>query len=234
VFPSPAKAGAPLSDMTLAAVLKRMGRADVTVHGFRSTFRDWAGEATAHPREVVEAALAHRLQDKAEAAYARGDLFAKRRKLMEDWAARLARDGAAAGAEGLVTPRLVGGRGGRRRSARQAHTRQEAGPPIWGSACGRWPFKAGTRVRSPLRAPALSRIAIAAGKRTVSWPSEREVVHQLREQGAHGRLVLLRQGGLQHGALGMVGAHRARRRARAARGGAGERPGRTRAATRRR
>ena len=93
VFPSPAKAGTPLSDMTLAAALKRMGRGDLTVHGFRSTFRDWAGEATAHPREVIEAALAHRLQDKAEAAYARGDLFAKRRKLMEDWAAYLAQAG---------------------------------------------------------------------------------------------------------------------------------------------
>jgi integrase len=91
VFPSPTRLGQPLSDMTLAAVLKRMSHADVTVHGFRSTFRDWAGEATAHPREVVEAALAHRLKDKAEAAYARGDLFAKRRKLMEDWAAYLAR-----------------------------------------------------------------------------------------------------------------------------------------------
>jgi integrase len=90
VFPSPTKAASPLSDMTLAAVLKRMGRGDLTVHGFRSTFRDWAGEATAHPREVIEAALAHRLKDKAEAAYARGDLFAKRRKLMEDWAAHLA------------------------------------------------------------------------------------------------------------------------------------------------
>ena len=66
-----------------------MGRGDLTVHGFRSTFRDWAGETTAHPREVIEAALAHRLKDKAEAAYARGDLFAKRRKLMEDWAAFL-------------------------------------------------------------------------------------------------------------------------------------------------
>ena len=72
-----------LPDITLAAVLKRMGRREVTAHGFRSTFRDWAGETTAHPREVIEAALAHRLQDKAEAAYARGDLFAKRRKLME-------------------------------------------------------------------------------------------------------------------------------------------------------
>lgn len=91
VFPSPAKADAPLSDMTLAAVLKRMKRDDLTVHGFRSTFRDWAGEATAHPREVIEAALAHRLKDKAEAAYARGDLFTKRRKLMEDWDAFLAR-----------------------------------------------------------------------------------------------------------------------------------------------
>jgi hypothetical protein len=66
-----------------------MGRDDVTVHGFRSTFRDWAREATAHPREVIEAALAQRLKDKAEAAYARGDLFQKRRRLMEDWAAYL-------------------------------------------------------------------------------------------------------------------------------------------------
>ena len=75
--------------MTLTAVLRRMGRGDLTAHGFRCTFRDWAGEATAHPREVIEAALAHRLKDKAEAAYARGDLFAKRRRLMEDWAAFL-------------------------------------------------------------------------------------------------------------------------------------------------
>ena len=73
--------------MTLTAVLRRMGRGDLTVHGFRSSFRDWAGEATAHPREVIEAALAHRLKDKSEAAYARGDLFTKRRKLMHDWAA---------------------------------------------------------------------------------------------------------------------------------------------------
>ena len=90
VFPSASKAGAPLSDMALTAVLKRMSRGDITVHGFRSTFRDWAGEATAHAREVIEAALAHRLKDKAEAAYARGDLFTKRRKLMQDWAAHLA------------------------------------------------------------------------------------------------------------------------------------------------
>nr|WP_255476592.1 site-specific integrase [Geminicoccus flavidas] len=79
----------PLSDMTLAAVLKRMGRTDLTVHGFRSSFRDWAGEASSHPREVIEAALAHRLKDKAEAAYARGDLLAKRRALLEDWVAFL-------------------------------------------------------------------------------------------------------------------------------------------------
>jgi integrase len=76
--------------MSLAAVLKRMGRGDLTVHGFRSTFRDWAGETTQHPREVIEAALAHRLKDKAEAAYARGDLFTKRRRLMDDWASYLA------------------------------------------------------------------------------------------------------------------------------------------------
>jgi integrase len=89
VFVSPVKKGRPLSDAALAAVLERMG-VDVTVHGFRSTFRDWAGETTPHAREVIEAALAHRLRDKAEAAYARGDLFQKRRKLMEDWADYLA------------------------------------------------------------------------------------------------------------------------------------------------
>ena len=75
--------------MTLTAVLRRIGRGDLTVHGFRTTFRDWAGETTAHPREVIEHALAHQLKDKAEAAYARGDLFTKRRRLMEDWAAFL-------------------------------------------------------------------------------------------------------------------------------------------------
>jgi integrase len=90
VFPGAGRNGAPLSDMSLTAVLRRMGRGELTVHGFRSTFRDWAGETTAHAREVIEAALAHRLKDKAEAAYARGDLFVKRRRLMEDWSAFLA------------------------------------------------------------------------------------------------------------------------------------------------
>ena len=83
VFPN-AK-NAVLSDMTLTAVLRRMG-VPVTAHGFRSTFRDWAGETTAYPREVIEHALAHLLKDKAEAAYARGSLFDKRRRLMADWA----------------------------------------------------------------------------------------------------------------------------------------------------
>jgi integrase len=90
VFPSPIRAGKPLSDATLAAVLERMGHGDITVHGFRSTFRDWAGETTPHAREVIETAMAHQLKDKAEAAYARGDLFQKRRKLMQDWAHFLA------------------------------------------------------------------------------------------------------------------------------------------------
>ena len=81
----PGKNG-PLSNMAGLQLLKRMGRADLTVHGFRSTFRDWAGESTAHPREVIEHALAHQLRDKAEAAYQRGDLLAKRRVLMADWA----------------------------------------------------------------------------------------------------------------------------------------------------
>lgn len=63
-----------------------MGREGITVHGFRSTFRDWAGETTGFPREVIEAALSHRLKDKVEAAYARSDLFDKRRGLMDAWA----------------------------------------------------------------------------------------------------------------------------------------------------
>jgi integrase len=82
----------PLSNMTLTAGLKRMGRADLTAHGFRSSFRDWAAEATAHPSEVVEMALAHAVGDKVEAAYRRGDLFKKRRKLMDDWADYLGRE----------------------------------------------------------------------------------------------------------------------------------------------
>ena len=83
VFPAPR--GGQLSDMSLTAVLRRMGHGDLTQHGFRSTFRDWAGETTAYPREVIEHALAHLLKDKAEAAYARGALLVKRSRLMEDW-----------------------------------------------------------------------------------------------------------------------------------------------------
>ena len=63
-----------------------MGRPDLTVHGFRSTFRDWISEATAYPRDVAEMALAHTIEDKSEAAYRRGDLIEKRRALMSDWA----------------------------------------------------------------------------------------------------------------------------------------------------
>jgi integrase len=84
VFPG-AKRGRPLSNMAMAVLLRRMQRDDLTVHGFRSSFRDWAGECTNFPRKVVEAALAHVLKDKTEAAYARGDLFEKRRRLMAAW-----------------------------------------------------------------------------------------------------------------------------------------------------
>ena len=80
------KRGKPLSNMAMLAVLKRMGRGDLTTHGFRSTFRDWAAECTNFPREVVEMALAHSIESKVEAAYRRGDLFQKRRQLMEAWA----------------------------------------------------------------------------------------------------------------------------------------------------
>jgi len=78
--------GKPLSNMAMLTLLRRMKRKDVTVHGFRSTFRDWAAEQTNFPREVAEAALAHAIEDKVEAAYRRSDLFEKRRLLMEQWA----------------------------------------------------------------------------------------------------------------------------------------------------
>jgi integrase len=83
IFPNTKKAA--LSDMTLTAVLRRMGRSDITVHGFRSTFRDWASERTNYPRDVAEMALAHAIGDKVEAAYRRGDLFEKRRRMMREW-----------------------------------------------------------------------------------------------------------------------------------------------------
>ena len=86
VFPGAAESR-PLSSMAMLMLLRRMKRADLTVHGFRSAFRDWAEEATSTPHAVAEAALAHTIGDKVEAAYRRGDLFAKRAKLMADWAA---------------------------------------------------------------------------------------------------------------------------------------------------
>ena len=85
VFPGQ-KPGKPLSVMALEMVLRRMKIEDATVHGFRSAFRDWAAERTNVTNEVCEAALAHVIENKAEAAYRRGDLFDKRRKLMEAWA----------------------------------------------------------------------------------------------------------------------------------------------------
>ena len=69
----------------MAVLLRRMGQTSVTVHGFRSTFRDWAGETTAFPREVIEHALAHQLANKSEAAYQRGTLWPKRLALMDAW-----------------------------------------------------------------------------------------------------------------------------------------------------
>ncbi len=120
VFPGEYKSGSgrrgprpPLSDMTLTAVLRRMASekrregdaaayvapAGLTAHGFRSTFRDWCGEQTSFPREVAEAALAHVVRDQTEAAYARGDLFAKRAKLMAAWASYCA---STAGRGGVV------------------------------------------------------------------------------------------------------------------------------------
>lgn len=85
VFPG-GRAKAPLSNMAMLNALRRLDDRKLTVHGFRSTFRDWCAEQTAYAHEVAEMALAHTVGDKVEAAYRRGDLFEKRRRLMEDWA----------------------------------------------------------------------------------------------------------------------------------------------------
>jgi integrase len=85
VFPG-TKPGRPLSNMVFLMLLRRMGRGDVTAHGFRSSFRDWAAERTNFPAEVAEMALAHTVSDKTVAAYNRSDLFDKRRRLMRAWA----------------------------------------------------------------------------------------------------------------------------------------------------
>ena len=76
--------GRPITTAAAMKLLKEL-QPDITAHGFRSTFRDWAAETTKHPREVIEAAMAHRLKDKSEAAYQRGDLLIRRAKLMNDW-----------------------------------------------------------------------------------------------------------------------------------------------------
>ncbi|MBF0335304.1 MAG: integrase arm-type DNA-binding domain-containing protein [Alphaproteobacteria bacterium] len=85
VFPG-LRSGRPVSGMSMLMLLRRMGRPGLTAHGFRSSFRDWAAERTNFPSHAAEMALAHTVSDKVEAAYRRGDLFEKRRRLMEAWA----------------------------------------------------------------------------------------------------------------------------------------------------
>lgn len=106
VFPG-ARKGRPLSNMAFLMMLRRMGREDLTAHGFRSTFRDWAAETTAYPNELVEMALAHVVSSKTEAAYRRGDMLDKRRRLMAEWAAF----SASPPREGKVLPIRGAGRG---------------------------------------------------------------------------------------------------------------------------
>lgn len=113
VFPG-GKAGRPLSNMAMLALIERMnearaaaglpkwtdpkqGGAEIVPHGFRSTFQDWAAECTNFPRELVDMALAHTVSDKVEAAYRRGDMFEKRRRLLEAWAAFCAKPAAIGG-----------------------------------------------------------------------------------------------------------------------------------------
>ncbi len=95
------RGGRPLNDKELRWLVREQGISAVP-HGFRSSFRDWAAEETDHPREVIEAALAHVVQNRVEAAYARSDLFERRRRLMDDWAGYLA--GGSRGSDGSVDP----------------------------------------------------------------------------------------------------------------------------------
>ena len=81
-----ARGSKPISDMAMTMLLRRLGRGDIKVHGFRSTFRDWTAEQTSYPNHVAEMALAHTIGDKVEASYRRGDLLKKRRGLMDNWA----------------------------------------------------------------------------------------------------------------------------------------------------
>jgi integrase len=85
IFPGD-RSGRPISDKSIARVLRRMGYGNITTHGFRSSAKDWAAETTSHPDIVSEAALPHTIPDKVQKAYRRGDLLKKRRKLMVDWA----------------------------------------------------------------------------------------------------------------------------------------------------
>ena len=105
LFPGPR--GGQLSGMAMSMLLRRMN-GEATVHGFRSSFRDWAAECTGYPHEVCEMALAHTIANKAEAAYRRGDMFEKRRRMMADWADYCAGNGVA-GAE-VVPLRAAPGR----------------------------------------------------------------------------------------------------------------------------
>lgn len=102
IFPGQSR-GKPLSNMSMLKLLERMGRTDLTVHGFRSTFRDWAAETEGarFPRDVVEMALAHTISSKVEAAYRRGDLLEPRRELMAAWATACATPRPASGIKSL-------------------------------------------------------------------------------------------------------------------------------------
>lgn len=105
VFPG-AKPERPLSQMAMLMLLRRMERGEVTAHGFRSTFRDWCAESTSYPNEMAEIALAHTVGDKVEAAYRRGDMIEKRRRMMDDWAEFCARPATTGGNVAPIRPEV--------------------------------------------------------------------------------------------------------------------------------
>lgn len=119
VFPG-ARQGRPLSDMSLSAVLKRMKLSQFTIHGFRSSFRDWAGEASEFPREIAEAALAHVVGGPVERAYRRGDALERRRVLMQAWADFCLASIKGGSKRAGSSKKDTGGRARSQRSARQS------------------------------------------------------------------------------------------------------------------
>src|SRR5436190_7743489 len=173
--------GGPLSNMALLMTLRRMGYAALTTHGFRSTFRDWAAERSEFPSEVAEMALAHVVGDKVEAAYRRGDLFEKRRHIMEAWS----RFCATSPTYSLRCRVISGPSRWRGKSTRHRGVCFAAGFGLWvgaGGFRGGLPGPSRPVVYGPvgISAAAMWRIKVASGQAAAKARRTREVISTTR------------------------------------------------------